>query len=99
MRMLLKDEADCEDLVSLFVFKDGKREDIGKAIVMALSGSKHVRKVLPKGWSLVKLYTYTEDGGSELCPILSGWADQVKYKTVKDAEWKSIVWLGSLMCL
>ena len=88
---------ECGDLVSLLAMEGGEKKEVGKAIIMALSGSKYVRKVIPKDWRLVKVYTYTVDGASEVCPFPAAWADQVRYKTLKDAKGRNIIWPDNLL--
>lgn len=88
---------ECRDLVLLLAISGGKIEEIGKAIVMGLAGSKYVRKMIPKGWKLVKVYTYTIVGASEPCPIPAGWDGVLRYNKLKDAEGRNILWPDSLM--
>jgi len=63
---------DYRDAVYLDAVKAGRKEEIRKAIVMGLPGIKYAKKVIPKGRHLVKVYTYTSDGASEVCPFPAG---------------------------
>jgi len=48
-------------------------------------------EVVPKGWCTIKVSSYTPNGGSEVCPIPSGWKDQGKQKTIRDADGRIIL--------
>ena len=74
-----------------------KKEEVAKDIVMALAGSKHAKRVIPKGWRCVKMTFYTSNAATKTCPIPVGWADPVKYRTVKEAIGRIIMWPNSLL--
>jgi hypothetical protein len=88
---------DCGDVVRMYASLDGRKKEVAKGIVMALAGTKHAKKVTPKGWRCVKITSFTSDAASEACPIPAGWADKVKYKTVKEAIGRTIPWPDSLL--
>ena len=88
---------DCGDVVRMYAIIAGSKKEVAKGIVMALAGSKHAKRVIPKGWRCVKMTSYTGNAATEACPIPAGWADPVKYRTVKAAIGRIIMWLDSLL--
>lgn len=90
-------QMECGDVLCMATLVQGKQEDIGKCILMGFAGSKFARKVIPKGWCSIQVTAFTSCGGSETCPIPSGWKDPLKHKTVKDARGQIILWPEELL--
>lgn len=88
---------DCGDVVRVFAVVKGIQKEIAKGILMGLAGSKHARKVIPKGWRSIKLTAYKGTAGNELCPIPTGWAEVLKEMTVEQAEGRTILWPDNLV--
>lgn len=89
---------DCGDIVRMYAIIAGKKKEVAKGIVMALAGSKHAKRIIPKGWRCVKMTSYTASNAAmEECPIPAGWAHPVKYRTVKEAIGRIIMWPDSLL--
>ena len=86
-------QMDYGNVVRMYVFLDGRKKEVAKGIMMALVGTKHVKKVIPKGWRYVKITSYTSNAATEACSIPASWANQVKYKTMKEVIGQSILWL------
>lgn len=87
---------DCGDVVRMYALIGGTEVEVGKGIIMGLAGSKFGRKVIPNGWSCIKLTAYTFKGFGEACPFPAGWTD-VKQQTMKEANGKTIVWPNSFL--
>jgi len=88
---------ECGDVIRVFAILCGKKKEIAKGIVMGLAGTKYARKIIPKGWRAIKVTAYTCYGANEACPIPTGWADQVKQKTIKEANGRTILWPDVLL--
>jgi len=63
---------DCGDVVRVFTFTEGKKEEIGRAIVMGLAGFKYARKEILEGWCCIKVTMYTSSGASKVCAFPLG---------------------------
>lgn len=88
---------DCGDVVRVYDFTEGRKEEIGKGIVMGLAGSKYSKKVIPKGWRCIKLTSYTSTGAFKICPFPARWTEQSKNQTIKEANGQSILWPDMLL--
>ena len=88
---------DCGDVVRMYVVIAGRKKEVAEGIVMALAGSKHAKKVIPGGWRCVKITSFSSNLATQACPVPEGWSDQIKYKTVREAIGRTILWPDTFM--
>jgi len=65
-------QMDCSDVVYMSAFIGRVKKEVGKGILMGLSGTKYTQKIILKRWLSIKVTSYTSNAAGAACPFLVG---------------------------